>query len=173
MVAVNSDASVRNLKGPGRPVLDEMARARLVAALRAVDYVVIFNEPTVDAVAGRVASRRPRQGNRLLSRHRSRTRDSRRNWAFASPSSATPRITPRARYSNRFARFLMPERRFLVVRLGSLGDIVHTFPAVAALRETFASSEIVWLTHPAGSCSWPAAACLQKSGPWRRANFLR
>src|SRR5258708_7141057 len=42
----------------------------------------------------------------------------------------------------------MPEPRFLVVRLGSLGDIVHTFPAVAALRESFPSVEIVWLTHP-------------------------
>ena len=42
----------------------------------------------------------------------------------------------------------MPEPRFLVVRLGSLGDIVHTFPAVAALRESFPASEIVWLTHP-------------------------
>lgn len=41
----------------------------------------------------------------------------------------------------------MAERRFLVVRLGSLGDIVHTFPAVAALRETFAASELIWLTH--------------------------
>jgi heptosyltransferase-1 len=42
----------------------------------------------------------------------------------------------------------MPEPRFLVLRLGSLGDIVHTFPAVAALRETFPTAEIVWLTHP-------------------------
>src|SRR2546423_1615264 len=42
----------------------------------------------------------------------------------------------------------MPEPRFLVVRLGSLGDILHTFPAVAALRESFPSAEIVWLTHP-------------------------
>jgi heptosyltransferase I len=42
----------------------------------------------------------------------------------------------------------MPEPRFLVVRLSSLGDIVHTFPAVAALRETFPNSEIAWLTHP-------------------------
>jgi heptosyltransferase-1 len=42
----------------------------------------------------------------------------------------------------------MPEPRFLVVRLGSLGDIVHTFPAVAALRESFPNAEIVWLTHP-------------------------
>ena len=42
----------------------------------------------------------------------------------------------------------MPEPRFLVVRLGSLGDIVHTFPAVAGLRESFPRAEIVWLTHP-------------------------
>ena len=42
----------------------------------------------------------------------------------------------------------MPEKRFLVVRLGSLGDIVHTFPAVAGLRQSFPWSEIVWLTHP-------------------------
>jgi len=42
----------------------------------------------------------------------------------------------------------MPEPRFLVVRLGSLGDIVHTFPAVAGLRESFPKAEIIWLTHP-------------------------
>jgi heptosyltransferase I len=42
----------------------------------------------------------------------------------------------------------MSEPRFLVVRLGSLGDIIHTFPAVAALRESFPAAHIVWLTHP-------------------------
>jgi ADP-heptose:LPS heptosyltransferase len=42
----------------------------------------------------------------------------------------------------------MPEPRFLVVRLGSLGDIVHTFPAVSGLRESVPSAEIVWLTNP-------------------------
>lgn len=42
----------------------------------------------------------------------------------------------------------MPEPRFLVLRLGSLGDIVHTFPAVAGLRATFPGAEIVWLAHP-------------------------
>jgi len=42
----------------------------------------------------------------------------------------------------------MPEPRFLVVRLGSLGDIVHTFPAVAALRESFPAACIVWLADP-------------------------
>jgi heptosyltransferase I len=42
----------------------------------------------------------------------------------------------------------MPEPRFLLVRLGSLGDIIHTFPAVAALRESFAAAHMAWLTHP-------------------------
>ncbi len=42
----------------------------------------------------------------------------------------------------------MPEQRLLVVRLSSLGDIVHTLPAVASLRQSFPNAEIVWLTHP-------------------------
>ena len=42
----------------------------------------------------------------------------------------------------------MAEARFLAVRLGSLGDIVHTLPAVAALRASFPAARIVWLTHP-------------------------
>src|ERR1700730_4624696 len=50
VVAVNSDASVSRLKGPGRPILPESARAQLVAALRAVDYVVLFSEPNVEAL---------------------------------------------------------------------------------------------------------------------------
>jgi len=50
VVGVNADAGVRGLKGPGRPVLDENARASLVAALRAVDYVVLFTEPNVEAL---------------------------------------------------------------------------------------------------------------------------
>ena len=47
VVGINSDASIRSLKGPTRPILPEADRAELVAALRAVDYVVIFSEPTV------------------------------------------------------------------------------------------------------------------------------
>jgi D-glycero-beta-D-manno-heptose 1-phosphate adenylyltransferase len=47
IVAVNDDASVRALKGPDRPVLTAADRAELVAALRAVDVVVVFPEPTV------------------------------------------------------------------------------------------------------------------------------
>ncbi len=48
VVAVNSDSSVRRLKGEGRPILNEAARAELVAALACVNYVVVFDDPTVD-----------------------------------------------------------------------------------------------------------------------------
>jgi rfaE bifunctional protein nucleotidyltransferase chain/domain len=48
VVAVNDDPSVVSLKGPGRPILPATDRAELVAALRGVDYVVIFGDPTVE-----------------------------------------------------------------------------------------------------------------------------
>lgn len=50
VVGVNADTGVQRLKGPGRPVLKAGARAALVAALRDVDYVVIFSEPNVEAL---------------------------------------------------------------------------------------------------------------------------
>ena len=44
VVAINSDRTVRELKGAGRPVMNETERAEMLAALRAVDYVTIFDE---------------------------------------------------------------------------------------------------------------------------------
>jgi D-beta-D-heptose 7-phosphate kinase/D-beta-D-heptose 1-phosphate adenosyltransferase len=46
VVGLNSDASVRGLKGPTRPVQVEEARSAVLAALAAVDYVVVFDDPT-------------------------------------------------------------------------------------------------------------------------------
>jgi rfaE bifunctional protein nucleotidyltransferase chain/domain len=48
IVAVNDDASVAALKGEGRPVQPAADRAELVAALRSVDYVVVFDDLTVE-----------------------------------------------------------------------------------------------------------------------------
>ena len=47
VVGVNGDEQVRRLKGEGRPFVPERERAETVAALRAVDYVTVFHEPTV------------------------------------------------------------------------------------------------------------------------------
>jgi rfaE bifunctional protein nucleotidyltransferase chain/domain len=54
IVGLNSDASVRQLKGPGRPVLPERERAEILAALECVDAVVIFDEPTPREVIARL-----------------------------------------------------------------------------------------------------------------------
>jgi rfaE bifunctional protein nucleotidyltransferase chain/domain len=50
VVGINSDASVTALKGNGRPILPEAERAEIVASMACVDYVVIFDAPTADAV---------------------------------------------------------------------------------------------------------------------------
>ncbi len=50
IVGLNSDKSVRELKGPGRPVFPELERAEILAALECVDAVVIFDELTPRSV---------------------------------------------------------------------------------------------------------------------------
>jgi rfaE bifunctional protein nucleotidyltransferase chain/domain/rfaE bifunctional protein kinase chain/domain len=54
VVLLNSDASVSRLKGPGRPVVPERDRAEVLAALRCVDAVVVFDEDTPEAALGRL-----------------------------------------------------------------------------------------------------------------------
>ena len=54
IVAVNADASVRRLKGEGRPIVDERGRAEMVASLRGVDRVVIFDDDTVGPLLQRL-----------------------------------------------------------------------------------------------------------------------
>ena len=50
VVAINDDGSTRRLKGEGRPVMRAVERAEILSAMRFVDYVLIFEEDTVDSV---------------------------------------------------------------------------------------------------------------------------
>lgn len=54
VVALNTDASVRRSKGPSRPILPEGERAEIMAAMAAVDYAVLFDEPTPREIIARV-----------------------------------------------------------------------------------------------------------------------
>ena len=54
LVAVNSDRSVRALKGAGRPLMNERERAELLAALASVDFVTVFDEESPRALIGEV-----------------------------------------------------------------------------------------------------------------------
>jgi rfaE bifunctional protein nucleotidyltransferase chain/domain len=50
VLGINSDASVRAIKGPRRPLVPEAQRAAVLSALRCVDYVTLFAEPTAEAL---------------------------------------------------------------------------------------------------------------------------
>src|SRR5688572_11909025 len=143
VVAVNDDGSVRALKGEGRPVMDGDARAEMIAALRDVDYVVLFPDRSVD---------------RLLQHLKPDVHCKGTDYRV---DTVPERETVRA-YGGRIAivgdpkdhstRDLLAKLkddaaidRILVVRLGSLGDLVHTLPAVAALRRRFPHATIDWL----------------------------
>jgi len=54
VVAINSDASVRRMKGAGRPVVPQQERAEVLAAMAAVDYVTVFEEETPQKIIARV-----------------------------------------------------------------------------------------------------------------------
>ena len=92
VVGLNSDASVRRLKGPGRPVMPAVERAELVAAVRDVDAVVVFEEDSAETLITRL---RPDIHATTPSRASPSTRPWRR-WARGWPSRATPRPTPPA-----------------------------------------------------------------------------
>ena len=158
--------SVRKLKGDGRPIMAAGDRAELVAALRCVDYVVIFPEPTVgpllealrpdvhckgtdytvesvperaivEAYGGRTAIVGDPEGSlhaRSARPHREGT-SCRRRTIRAS----------RRRYPTREHG---AAHRFLIVRLGALGDVIHGIPVAAALRERFPSARIDWMVDP-------------------------
>ncbi len=118
-------------KGPGRPMLRAPDRAELVAALRGVDYVTIFREPTVDAAADAAPARRALQGHRLHRRDRARARHGAR---LRRPH--RHRRRSQGSFDARSAR-AHPRMNILIVRLGALGDIVHAVPAAAAIRAAY------------------------------------
>ncbi len=115
-------------------------RAVLVAALRAVDHVVVFEEDDVGNLLRSAAARRALQGDRLHRRHRARARDRAllRGPRRDRRRSQGPRHAPAAGQD--------PLVKALVVRLSSIGDVVHTLPALAALRR--AGWEAGWLVEP-------------------------
>ena len=54
IVAINSDSSIRKLKGPERPIIDEGSRALVLSNLKSVDYAVVFEEDTAEVILGKI-----------------------------------------------------------------------------------------------------------------------
>ena len=97
VVGLNSDASVKRLKGKERPVQDQQARAEVLAALEAVDLVVIFEQDTPVDLIRRVQADGAGEGRRLPASTRwSAATSSRRTAARSCWSIWCPAIRPRA-----------------------------------------------------------------------------
>ena len=94
IVAVNEDASVARLKGPGRPMMPAAERAEIVAALEAVDYVVTFADDNVERLLRRIKPDVHCKGTDYTVEPFPSVRWSRRT-VVARPSSETPSATPR------------------------------------------------------------------------------
>jgi rfaE bifunctional protein nucleotidyltransferase chain/domain len=95
VVALNSDSSTQQRKGPGRPVMTERARATVVAALAAVDYVIIFDELDVNPLLREFQPDVHAKGPTIPST-RSPSANSPFSSASAPPFAAIPKIIPRA-----------------------------------------------------------------------------
>lgn len=95
IVAINDDESVKRLKGEGRPVMPADERAEIVAALRDVDYVVVFGEPTVAPLLELLKPDVHCKGTDYTA-DTVPERDTVRAYAAALPSWAIQRITRRA-----------------------------------------------------------------------------
>jgi heptosyltransferase-1 len=143
VVAINNDDSVRALKGDGRPLMPAEARAELVAALRGVDYVVLFGESSVDRLLNGLKPDVHCKGTD----YRVDTvpeRETVKAYGGRIAIVGDPKDHSTRDLLSRLREDAAPAR-ILIVRLGSLGDLVHTLPAVAALRRRFPHAQIDWL----------------------------
>lgn len=155
IVAINSDDSVRALKGDGRPIMPAAARAELVASLRGVDYVVVFSESSVDRLLTLVKPDVHCKGTDYTV-DTVPERDTVRAYGGRIAIVGDPKdhstktlLAGLAGSGPRAASTRTPLSRILIVRLGSLGDLVHTLPAVAAIRRAHPAAQIDWLVDAA------------------------
>ena len=129
--------SVRGLKGPSRPVLPQADRAELVAALRAVDYVVIFREPTVTPLLELLKPDVHCKGTDYTV-DTVPERDTVRAYGGRIAIVGDPKDHSTSDLLSGCDRRTCPERaqasrrvnRILIVRLSALGDIVHALPVL-------------------------------------------
>jgi lipopolysaccharide heptosyltransferase I len=153
VVALNSDASVRALKGPGRPLIGQAERAEILSSFAVVDYVTIFDEPNVERV---LVALRP-DVHAKGSDYTEATvpeRDTVKRIGGRVAIAGGPKVRNTSDVIKGIAaapvQRIRPSNDYLIIRLSSLGDIIHALPAFAALRRHFPQARIAWAVGSAG-----------------------
>ena len=171
IVGLNDDASVRRLKGPGRPLIGERQRAAILAALGCVDYVVMFDDDTPLALLERIKpdvlvkggtyaagrSRRPRV-RRKLRRARTRHTPGRRYFherpdrLVPATRDSTDRVTPAAAALGASRRISDSEPKSMKLGIflpNWIGDVAMATPTLRALRQHFGpQAELIGILRP-------------------------
>ena len=153
VVAINSDASVRKLKGPGRPLFPQQERAQILSAFSVVDYVLIFDEPNVERVLTELKPDIHAKGSDYTE-ETVPEKDTVKRIGGRVAITGGPKVRNTSDIIKSIASgaaFPVPTpRNILIIRLSSLGDIIHTLPAFAALRRSFPRARISWVVSPPG-----------------------
>lgn len=156
VVAVNSDSSLRSLKGPGRPLLPHDERAEILSAFSCVDYVTIFNDLNVERLLVELQPDVHAKGSDYTEETVPEKDTAKRIGARVAITGGpkvrnTKEIIRQVSSGSAAATSSRPARDFLIIRLSSLGDIIHTLPAFAALRRHFPKARIAWAVGSQGT----------------------
>jgi len=162
VLALNSDQSIRKLKGPGRPILSQEERVEVLGSLGCVDYLVVFDEPNVEKLLEAVRPDVHVKGSDY-SEETVPEKDTARRVGAAVAIAGGPKV----RNTRDIIRAIAAggpagggrsgkdsearaEEDYLLIRLSSLGDIIHTLPAFSALRRHRPEARITWAVQRPG-----------------------
>jgi heptosyltransferase-1 len=142
VVALNSDESVRKLKGPGRPILSQEERAEILSSFSFVDHLVLFDEPTVENILLALKPDVHAKGSDYTP-ETVPERETTKKIGARTAITGGPKVRNTSDILGRIAASGR-EEDYLIVRLSSLGDIIHALPAFAALRRNRPGARITW-----------------------------
>lgn len=152
VLAINSDSSVRKLKGRGRPLLPQDERAEILGSFSFVDHILIFDEPNVERILLELRPDVHAKGSDYTEKTVPE-KDTVKRIGGRVAIAGGPKVRNTSDIIETIAasgsRGSAP-RNFLILRLGALGDIIHTLPAFAALRKQFPQARIAWAVDERG-----------------------
>ncbi len=153
VLALNSDSSIRKLKGKGRPILDQKERVEILSAFYFIDYLTIFSEDNVDKVLLALKPDIHAKGSDYT-KETVPEKETVKSYGGSIAIVGGEKVNSTSQI---IERIMSEEKRpnsgsenFLIIRLSSLGDIIHTLPSFSALRKNFPSARISWVVERKG-----------------------
>jgi heptosyltransferase-1 len=153
VLALNSDSSVRRLKGKGRPILNEKERIEILSAFSFIDYITIFQESNVEKILLTLKPNIHAKGSDYT-KETVPEKETVKSYGGSIAIVGGAKVNSTSHIIERIAAMEKTSNfggdNFLIIRFSSLGDIIHTLPAFSALRKKFPKARISWLVERKG-----------------------